>query len=206
VDSGDAPWSRRPIDRLAFTAKWVKKLERYLSRNEDSERRVSRLEDLLARQTRRTGPDSIQTTNCRRELAEAIERAGRLQEATALRMEVRDILRRKMDTRNVHYLHEELLIADNLRLLARNDEARKFALHASNVLQETHPNSGLLRSADELLRVLSPKPGVRQESEPTRKGPGMRIIRLGNAPSSRGLYEGTTPTIHLDGKPSNSEG
>ena len=108
MGSDNASWNHRALDRLWWTSKWAKRLEAYLSRNEDPNRRVSRYEGLLAYQLRKTGSNSIRTTNSRRDLAEALERAGRLEEATVLRRQVLDTCERNFGNRSDEVLHEEL--------------------------------------------------------------------------------------------------
>jgi hypothetical protein len=171
--------------------RWVNRLEALASRKESPERRAARLEGLARWVADRYGDDSQRATLARKDLAEALERAGRLEEAVVVRKRMLATLEGRFGPGEVLCAQEELCIANDLAKLSRVEDARVVLEHALLVFRALCERDDAWRlAAEELLRTMGPTP---------RQTPGRAVSP--SVATSRGSYQGTAASTYLAGKP-----
>lgn len=107
--------------RPHLAGRLLSQLNRSLSAREDPDRRVVRLEQLVARIAQRRGEDSESVANLRLELADALEHVGNLEKSLAVRKQVVDTTEKMGGSRIVpdieqqrsHIVHLEGLLGKN---------------------------------------------------------------------------------------------
>jgi tetratricopeptide (TPR) repeat protein len=107
------------------------------STDENSDQRIERCQRYLTEQINKTGEESETTAIARRDLAAALEQAGRLEEAVSVRMRLLESLEGELGTEHLIVAQQELHVADDLRRLGRLKQARQYAEHALVVFRKS---------------------------------------------------------------------
>jgi hypothetical protein len=114
------------------------RLSEFTSKNESSEQRLARLNQVLDRHVRHFGADSYPATMCRIDMARTLEHVNRTEEAAELRRLTVAAFRSHRGHSDIRTLEEGVHLVNDLYLAGHHDEALTIAEELRQDAMQSH--------------------------------------------------------------------